>query len=542
MAPFGSFSIRLRLLAIIAAALLPVLALIVYGAERSRSRDLEVAAAGLQQTADLIAAQETLVVENARQLLTAMAVVPALTADDEAACIDYLEQVQATYDRYQAFIRYDPAGRATCRSGRLAERLDLTMRGVLAAARVEDGFVVGAYRSIWDQGVEVHLLPFAFPIRDELGTGVAILASALRLDWWNQAVEQARRADDVTVSLIGSKGTVLATEAHGHQPVGQRVPWWNAPGTDEGIFVADGELVARRLIEIGGPLVVTVSRPLQDILSETRHLFWVQLQVGLSVLLIGAVAAWTFGEVAIARRVRRLTELVRRLEAGDLKARTSEDLQAGEFGLLGTALDRMAEVLEEKVVGLSAREAQFRHQASHDALTALLNRRAFEAVVAGWLETAGSGPPGERLALLLIDLNRFKQVNDGFGHDVGDAVLVAVAGRLRHSVRSIDMVARLGGDEFAVAMHASEREAEATVRRIVDQLSLPIRVGAHTVEVGASAGLAFASGLTPTIETLLKAADAAMYRAKRGGRSTFLMSELLQARSRAVPRFKRAVE
>src|ERR671919_627503 len=96
MVPLNPFSIRLRLLAIIAAALLPVLALIVYGAERNRSQDLGLAAAGLQQAADLIAAQETLVVENARQLLTAMAVVPALVEGEEAACADYLERVQAT--------------------------------------------------------------------------------------------------------------------------------------------------------------------------------------------------------------------------------------------------------------------------------------------------------------------------------------------------------------------------------------------------------------------------------------------------------------
>lgn len=152
-------------------------------------------------------------------------------------------------------------------------------------------------------------------------------------------------------------------------------------------------------------------------------------------------------------------------------------------------------------------------QATHDQLTGLANRRLFQST---WQQALSSTPAVT--ALLYIDLDGFKPVNDSFGHDTGDAVLVAVAQRLRDAVRSNDVVARLGGDEFAVILPSTDdAQAALLARRIVDALDRPIAVGDGTVQVGASVGVVVAPpGADP--ETELRRADTAMYAAKAAGR------------------------
>ncbi|MEL6259074.1 MAG: GGDEF domain-containing protein, partial [Pseudomonadota bacterium] len=124
------------------------------------------------------------------------------------------------------------------------------------------------------------------------------------------------------------------------------------------------------------------------------------------------------------------------------------------------------------------------------------------------------------LALLMIDLDRFKPVNDEFGHDIGDALLEAVARRLEAHIRVSDWCARIGGDEFAV-VSTSVRDraaAEAIGARLVDALSTPFRLGGLTLDIGASVGVAWAPDDAVDPEGLVKCADLALYAAKALGR------------------------
>jgi diguanylate cyclase (GGDEF)-like protein len=124
------------------------------------------------------------------------------------------------------------------------------------------------------------------------------------------------------------------------------------------------------------------------------------------------------------------------------------------------------------------------------------------------------------LALLSIDLDQFKEVNDTLGHSIGDLLLRAVADRLRECVRSVDMVARFGGDEFCVLMHPTAQmpPADALAQRIIDTLSRPYQIEGHTIVIGASVGLCVAPRDASTAEGLLKSGDLAMYNAKAAGR------------------------
>lgn len=161
---------------------------------------------------------------------------------------------------------------------------------------------------------------------------------------------------------------------------------------------------------------------------------------------------------------------------------------------------------------------QHQHLAHHDSLTGLYNRAAFHEHLEGLL-----GQPrlaGAALALMFIDLDGFKQVNDELGHATGDEVLRVVAQRLVRAVREGDTVARLGGDEFLVMLHqeVSPEVPGVIGQRILEAVSRPMTVHGHSVQVAASIGVAVHPPVAATIDVLMHSADQAMYAAKRDGK------------------------
>jgi diguanylate cyclase (GGDEF)-like protein len=234
------------------------------------------------------------------------------------------------------------------------------------------------------------------------------------------------------------------------------------------------------------------------------------------------------------------------LGAGDLlAAQRADEWQAGPaFEALTSALDsadqhyqRLAEQTAERarygtililffaaltvvaLVGQShrARSRAFRrasYQASHDALTGLPNRVLLQENIAAAIDTAGGDHPGA--ALLLIDLDRFKEVNDTLGHHYGDQLLIQVARRLQGALRSGETVARLGGDEFAVLLPglSSVRDVTAVAARLQDALDAPFALDALSLTAGGSIGAALFPEHGSTADELLQRADIAMYTAK----------------------------
>ena len=165
-------------------------------------------------------------------------------------------------------------------------------------------------------------------------------------------------------------------------------------------------------------------------------------------------------------------------------------------------------------------EARLAHMARHDALTGLPNRLLLREyrLVGGQGANDGSG-----VAVLCLDLDNFKNVNDTLGHAAGDALLCLAGERLRASVRDRDIVVRLGGDEFAIVQIGTEQPNGASflAERLIEALSQPFQLGTNIVTVGTSVGISIGESHEGDIEALLKSADMALYRAKAEGRGTF---------------------
>jgi diguanylate cyclase (GGDEF)-like protein len=163
-------------------------------------------------------------------------------------------------------------------------------------------------------------------------------------------------------------------------------------------------------------------------------------------------------------------------------------------------------------------EERIRFAAHHDGLTKLPNRVLFRIRLDEMITNLVHRNTG--LALLYLDLDRFKQINDTLGHPIGDALLEAAGRRLLGCLRDSDIVARLGGDEFAIAYLSSAlpAAAEQLGQRIIDTLSVPYELAGHTVIVGVSIGIALADTVEMDADTLLKNADMALYQAKANGR------------------------
>ncbi len=181
----------------------------------------------------------------------------------------------------------------------------------------------------------------------------------------------------------------------------------------------------------------------------------------------------------------------------------------------------LTDITERKRVEASAREL-----ASRDMVTGLLNRRGLDAAFANVLTAQGLKHP---VAVLQIDLDRFKAVNDTFGHEAGDRVLREVATILERCVRRSDVVARVGGDEFVVVLPGIETidKAQDIAMAIITGVSTPIVIGAgRRAEIGASIGIAFAEWPGETAASLLRRADAAMYTAKHSGRGRVCLARL----------------
>jgi len=237
---------------------------------------------------------------------------------------------------------------------------------------------------------------------------------------------------------------------------------------------------------------VTVVVPLAGALV-VQTLFW------------RAVLRW----VRLLRSLRVVADQVGPESMGHRVEIHGEDELARVLRAVNAMLDR----IEHEIRTRDSEVEHLAHMATTDVLTRVPNRLAFHRA----LERLLTQPQGDLVGIVMVDLDGFKEVNDRYGHDIGDAVLVDVAQRIASVVRPRDTFARIGGDEFALVCDALSGldEAERIADRIVDALRPPIAVPGVCVRVGASIGLAV--GRAEDVQLMIDRADSSMYRAKRRG-------------------------
>ncbi|CAH2602453.1 EAL domain-containing protein [Rhodovastum atsumiense] len=232
------------------------------------------------------------------------------------------------------------------------------------------------------------------------------------------------------------------------------------------------------------------------------------------------IRAHLHAALALRASTTTATFRIRRLSDGSL--RHFETRSRWEYGAEWQPLGALGVIID--VTERREAEAHIAHLARHDPLTGLPNRALFHERLE---EALARAQRGEGFAVLLIDLDRFKEVNDTLGHPVGDALLRAVTARLRTELRETDTLARLGGDEFAVIQSVVDQPQSATTLayRLVERLGIPFELDDHQVVIGSSIGIALAPADGCTADRLVKAADLALYRAKAEGRGCWRFFE-----------------
>jgi diguanylate cyclase (GGDEF)-like protein len=253
------------------------------------------------------------------------------------------------------------------------------------------------------------------------------------------------------------------------------------------------------------------------------------IQQATGTLIAGTIAATLFA-VAMSIMARRqvmkplgdITEAMDRLAAGDQDVVVPEQELRDEIGRLAKAFDVFRANAEAHAATRVAQQ-QAQALAEHDPLTGLPNRRMFSVALESALSRVRD--EGAVCTVFIIDIDRFKQINDLHGHATGDLVLCEVADRLRKAVRAGDTVARLGGDEFAIIAPSGPEGHPGMERRlasrIVDAIAVPMVFPTEAVETGVSIGIAMVPADAADAEGALRAADTALYRAKHDGRGVF---------------------
>ncbi|WP_334190533.1 diguanylate cyclase domain-containing protein [Noviherbaspirillum sp.] len=255
-----------------------------------------------------------------------------------------------------------------------------------------------------------------------------------------------------------------------------------------------------------------------------------QIGIGIDVLLLSIALADRINALkrdkelaqaeALASQQRALADLKKHEEA--LEKRVEE--RTNELHFLANTLRDEIRKKEAIEVQLRENEQQMRHLAHHDALTGLPNRMSLQERLTMAIQQAQRN--GTSVALLMIDLDNFKQINDSWGHSAGDAVLCTVARRLQAMVRNVDTVARIGGDEFVVVLSDVDSDADALLvaEKILTALSEPVSAFGATYQTSPSIGISLFPRDGTNLDELLKRADTAAYQAKKAGKNTFRLA------------------
>ncbi len=260
---------------------------------------------------------------------------------------------------------------------------------------------------------------------------------------------------------------------------------------------------------------------------------WLGVPLRVDDQVIGLVTVQSYSpRVVYGAADQELLTFVASQIANSLLRRRSAEAEQRAYAQLEQRVEERTQALRKEIIERERIQDQLKHQVMHDALTGLPNRRHLRGRIERVLASL-AGQPLRRCALLYLDVDRFKIINDSLGHLAGDEVLREVATRLAGCVRYPDLVARLAGDEFAILLeHAEETGvAERVAQRVLDAFDAPIQVMGKELQATASMGIALAHADYHAADEVLRDADIALYRAKQLGRKRYQLFDATLAQN-----------
>ncbi len=497
---------------------------------------IERAKKTLHIKAEALTAQHQAAIEQTRNILAALAQQPTLQAMDNPTCETLLAQeYQPLRDVLANLLVLRPDGRVACNAKAPGKHHRLDDRLYYQRAIARKAFAVGEY--IIDRTTGTPVLGMAYPlVRD--GQVIMLTTTSIELGDLLKLSQRDVSGRELDLTLIDQRGTVLL-----HTKNGQ----------DMGITgrnIANTEL-GKKLLESGPTGIVTLPGlagkptlyahiPLGPVDEPYAHL---ALGIPLDVLaqrhqdieqtqLLGALVALVLGLTLasfalnhfLRKRLEPLMDAIHQLQQDKTEALALPSGPRDELGELITAFNGMSATLAHQ-------REMLLHQARRDPLTGLANRLFFAERLTHAIELASREK--RILAVLFLDLDHFKTINDSLGHMLGDQLLMAVAHRLQGQLRGEDTLARMGGDEFTLLLETIDGPSFASqvAERLLSELAKPFEVGEHTLFVTASIGIALYPNDGMDAQRLIQRADAALYKSKAEGRNNahFFSDDLEQA-------------
>jgi diguanylate cyclase (GGDEF)-like protein len=452
------------------------------------------------------------------------------------ACGEDFRQIASDSKWLKAITIASPEGDLLCSSGPVKGNINFADRPYFQEALKTRAFVLSDYVM-----GRVHKAPVVLAAAPRMAydnTVDSVIILSIDLSWLDQVAESIGGAD-TTVLLVDSMNTVVSADKKNRAMAGQNIaqdPLFRSlvDQVSRPIF-GEGPDGIRRLYtstRLPGTQARLILGFREDtLLAPVTSITRAETLKAVLLCLILFTIAWMLAERAILRPIKVLTEAAHAFGAGDRGTRVDASQLPTDFAELAHTFNTTADLLArneaivvEKNRRLGEANARLGDLAQRDELTGLANRR----VLADRLEAVFAPDSTERVALLVLDLDKFKPVNDLMGHPVGDAVLREAAKRLNSLKEEGDLVARLGGDEFALVLVCRGEEGERSrkvARDVVRLMATPFQIATGHVEIGGTVGIALSGRDASGPDELLRAADLAMYRSKRDERGGFRFFE-----------------
>ncbi|MBU1228908.1 MAG: EAL domain-containing protein [Proteobacteria bacterium] len=559
MKSFFSWSIRTHLLVLVLAATVPAMILVWWSGQELQRQSVVQAQEATKRLVQGMADDLEQVEENARMLLTTLAQVPTIRRLDRKASTELLTKLHRLHPSYANLSLITLDAHVFALSIPFSGVVDVSKRKYFQDVLRTRDFSVGEYAVSYT--TKRPVLHFAHPVFGESGKLVGVLGATFDLSSLAQAFDAAGLPEGSAMALSDSRGVRLFRYPDPAKWAGRQEPldlWGQLAGLgEEGLTLATGADGVRRLYAMkrlrrhkDDPsfLLARVGIPEDKALGEARLIQSRNIALTGVAALLAAVLAWVLGHFVIMRRMNLLMGTAKRLGQGELKARSGLGHQEGELGELAEAFDNMALAMEVREAERVEFEQKLRHQALYDHLTGLANRTLAMDRIQQALERF-KRRESAYYAVVTMDLDRFKVINDSMGHAFGDQVLEAVARRIVNTLRGLDTVARFGGNEFVMLMEelATPGEAIRIIKRLRQAIMEPLRIGGNEVHTSASFGIVLSPNGFERSEELLQNTSIALHHVKASGRGRFKvftprMLEHVQERMTLEQEMRQALE